>query len=94
VHASFRALKRPYTSAARRVKQKLGLVPLRDSVRWVCSTGRLVVVFVAVDVAVAVADCGAILDALKVLSLAECEKPGRGKQLLHRVVSMLVKMAQ
>ncbi|MBM4355083.1 MAG: four helix bundle protein [Deltaproteobacteria bacterium] len=39
-------------------------------------------------------ECGAILDALKVLSLAECEKLGRGKQLLHRVVSMLVKIAQ
>ena len=39
-------------------------------------------------------ECAAILDAVKVLRLADSDKLARGKQLLCRVVSMLVKMAQ
>jgi hypothetical protein len=65
--------------------------------------GAVVSVFVvvAVDVAVAVADnargsaheCGAILDALRVLNLVDNTRLTAGKRLLHRVVSMLVKMS-
>jgi four helix bundle protein len=39
-------------------------------------------------------ECAAILDAVKVLRLADGDRLGRGKQLLSRVVSMLVKMAK
>jgi len=38
-------------------------------------------------------ECGAILDASKVLGIVNEETFGRGKALLYRVVSMLVKMA-
>ena len=38
-------------------------------------------------------ECGAILDALRVLNLVEPERLNEGKNLLHRVVSMLVKMS-
>jgi four helix bundle protein len=38
-------------------------------------------------------ECGAILDASKVLSLISDDVFVRGKELLHRIVSMLVKMA-
>jgi len=56
---------------------------------------------VSVSVAVAVADiargsaheCGAIPDALRVLDLVDNTKLTAGKRLLHRVVSMLVKMS-
>jgi len=38
-------------------------------------------------------ECGAIFDALIVLNLVESTKLQAGKKLLHRVVSMLVKMS-
>ncbi len=38
-------------------------------------------------------ECGAILDALKVLNLVDNAKLTTGKNLLYRVVSMLVKMS-
>ena len=38
-------------------------------------------------------ECGAILDALRVLNLVDIDKLRNGKNLLHRVVSMLVKMS-
>ena len=38
-------------------------------------------------------ECGAILDASKVLAIIEDADFARGKTLLHRIVSMLVKMA-
>ena len=38
-------------------------------------------------------ECGAILDALRVLNLVDNARLNAGKKLLHRVVSMLVKMS-
>jgi len=38
-------------------------------------------------------ECGAILDASRILGVVDEEALGRGKTLLHRIVSMLVKMA-
>jgi four helix bundle protein len=38
-------------------------------------------------------ECGAILDASKVLKIVDDTTYGQGKTLLHRIVSMLVKMA-
>jgi len=38
-------------------------------------------------------ECGAVLDASKVLRIVDEAKYGQGKALLHRIVSMLVKMA-
>lgn len=38
-------------------------------------------------------ECGAILDASKILDIVDHETFARGKSLLHRIVSMLVKMA-
>jgi len=38
-------------------------------------------------------ECGAILDALRVLNLVDNTRLTAGKKLLHRVVSMLVKMS-
>jgi four helix bundle protein len=37
-------------------------------------------------------ECGAILDASKILGIVDDETLGQGKTLLHRIVSMLVKM--
>jgi four helix bundle protein len=39
-------------------------------------------------------ECGALLDACKVLSLVDEHAFSEGKLLLHRIVSMLVKMTQ